>query len=185
MSPGEHRRQCYHSHWLTLTLSPSPAPSSSPTCHSQLPSRASSSCQHKINRASLGQLEYSSSLSLDSDSCGACPAPSPSHPPVASHSIHPPLGISSYFPPPCLACIQPPSPRGFHSPLHLSPSCSYCWNWIFQLYFWIPSTALFLTRQFASSTCLASPWPLRSISEILQWQVWCCSLCNYALFSPF
>ena len=111
-------------------------------------------------------------LSRDvSNSCGACPVPSPSHPPMASHSICSSLGTNSYFPPPCLAYLQPTSPRGFHSPLHLSPSCFSCWNWIFQLYFWILSTALSWVRQLASSTCFASPWPLISISKIFQCQM--------------
>ena len=43
---------------------------------------------------------------------------------------------------------------------------------IFQLYFWVLSTALSWVRQLASSTCLVSPWPLISISKILQCQMW-------------
>lgn len=92
-------------------------------------------------------------LSLDvSDSCGACPVAPPSHPPVASHSIHSSPGTNSPFPPPCLGSVQPTSPRGFHCPLHLSPSGSSCWNWIFQAYFWLLSAGLSFIRQIASPT---------------------------------
>lgn len=46
----------------------------------------------------------------------ACPVPSPSHPPMASHQLRSSPGTNSYFPPPCLAYLQPHLPRGFSLP---------------------------------------------------------------------
>lgn len=140
--------QWYHSSGFmtanTLTLSPSPAPLPPLACHSQLHADPHLASTKSTERVVDSWNNHQPSLDV-SDSCGACPAPSPSHPSAASHSIRSSPGTNSYFPPPCLASIQPSAPRGFHSPLHLSPSCSSCWNWIFQLYFWILSTALSLT----------------------------------------
>lgn len=171
---GEHMGQWYHSPWLmtanTLTLSPSPMSPSSPACHSRLYPDPHLASTKSTERVLDSWNNHHPSLDV-SDPCGACPVPSPSHPPVASHSIRSSPGTHSYFPPPCLALIQPTAPRGFHSPLHLSPSCSSCWNWIFQLYFWILSTARSLTGRLASSISLTSPWPLMSLSKILQCQV--------------
>lgn len=177
---------------LSFTLahdSPTPWPSAPPQ-HPFPPPTATLSSHPDPHAASTKSTERvldswnNHHLSLDvSDSCRACPVPSPSHPPVASQSIHSSPGTNSYFPPPCLAYVQPTSPRGFHSPLHLSPSCTSCWDWIFQLYFWILSTAFPFGRQLTSPTCLASLWLLISISKSLQWQVQSYSL-QPVSFSP-
>lgn len=105
-----------------------------------------------------------------SNSCGACPVPSsPTLPwPLTQFILllaptaifHHPAGLSSTH-----------LPKGLLLPLHLSPSCSSCWNWICWFYFWILSIGLSWTRQLASSAGLAFLWPLMSIVEILLRQV--------------